>query len=459
MTATATPVLMPRPEMTRGVRFAMYAIVGIMLIAVTEEFARPVTDQLAHSGTWSIALGWSVPIMAAGLGGVFSERAGIVNIGLEGMMILGTWFGAWGALEFGPWLGILIGVVAGAVGGLLHAVATVGFGVDHIISGVAINIMAPGITRYLSGEFFDGLEGGGITQSPRVDDLGGFTMPVLAGGPFYPRGPNSPDVLGRIESWDWFFFSDAAGILRGFFFNISWGTLIAFALIPLSVWLLWRTSLGLRLRSCGEHPVAADSLGVNVYRYKYIAVTVSGALAGFGGAFLAIELTGIYRENQTNGRGFIGLATVIFGNWKPVGMAIGSFLFGVIEVLLLRQEAAAHAMLLLVSMVLILLAMRSFMSNPVSRYWRSHKEISIGSTGVEIRMRKALRERFAVIHASQVYAVLAVAMFLWYIFTDNVPKELPDVVPHFTVLLVLVIFATRLRAPAADGMRYRRGQQ
>ena len=453
MTATATPVLAPRPEMTRGMRIAMYAIVAIMLIAITEEFARPVTDQLTHSGTWSIALGWSVPIMAAGLGGVFSERAGIVNIGLEGMMILGTWFGAWGALEFGPWWGIVIGIAAGAVGGLLHAVATVGFGVDHIISGVAINIMAPGITRYLSGEFFDGLEGGGITQSPRVADWGDFTLPILAGG------ADTPDVLGRIESWDWFFFSDVAGILRGFFFDISWMTLIAYAMIPLAVWLLWRTSFGLRLRSCGEHPVAADSLGVDVYRYKYIAVTISGALAGFGGAFLAIELTGIYRENQTNGRGFIGLATVIFGNWKPVGMAIGSFLFGVIETLLLRQEAAAHAMLLLVAMVLILMAMRAIVNDPVTRYWRSHEEVPIGSTGVEIRMRKGLRERFAVIHVSQVYAILAVAMFLWYIFTDNVPKELPDVVPHFTVLLVLVIFATRLRAPAADGMRYRRGQQ
>ena len=453
MTATSAIDMEASPQMTRGVRITLYAIVAIMLIAITEEFAVPATNQLTHSGTWSIALGWSVPIMAAGLGGVFSERAGIVNIGLEGMMILGTWFGAWGALEFGPWWGIVIGIVAGAVGGLLHAIATVGFGVDHIISGVAINIMAPGITRYLSGEFFDGLEGGGITQSPRVADWGDFSLPILAGG------GDTPDVLGRIESWDWFFFSAVAGIARGFFFDISWMTLIAYALIPLSVILLWRSSFGLRLRSCGEHPVAADSLGVDVYRYKYIAVTISGALAGFGGAFLAIELTGIYRENQTNGRGFIGLATVIFGNWKPVGMAIGSFLFGVIETLLLRDEAAAHAMLLLFAMVLILLALRAIFNDPVSRYWRSHSEIPIGSTGVDMRVRKGWRERLAVIHVSQVYGVLAVALFLWYIFTENVPKELPDVVPHVTVLLVLVIFATRLRAPAADGMRYRRGQQ
>lgn len=453
MTAVSTPDMETLSQLTRRARIVMYAVVAVMLIAITEEFAVPATDQLTHSGTWSKALAWSVPIMAAGLGGVFAERAGIVNIGLEGMMIFGTWFGAWGALEFGPWWGIIVGILAGAVGGLLHAIATVGFGVDHIISGVAINIMAPGITRYLSGEFFDGLEGGGITQSPRVADWGDFTVPILAGG------ADTPDVLGRIESWDWFFISSIAGILRGFFFEISWMTLIAYMMIPLAVWLLWRTSFGLRLRSCGEHPVAADSLGVDVYRYKYIAVTISGALAGFGGAFLVIELTGIYRENQTNGRGFIGLATVIFGNWKPVGMAIGSFLFGVIETLLLRDDAAAHAMLLLFAMVLVLLALRAIVNDPVARYRRSHKAVPIGSTGVEMHMRKALRERLAVIHVSQVYAGLAVLLFLWYIFTENVPKELPDVVPHFTVLLVLVIFAARLRMPAADGMRYRRGQQ
>lgn len=458
MTVLSVSPLDAGPQMSRSTRIALYAIVGVMLIAVTEQFATPATDELSSSGTWAIALGWSVPIMAAGLGGIFSERAGVVNIGLEGMMILGTWFGAWGALEFNPWWGIVIGAAGGAAGGLLHAVATVTFGVDHIISGVAINIMAPGITRYLSDQM-PREEGWGITQSPITGNVGKFTMPVFAGGPLYPGGSNSPDVLGRIESWDWFFVSNVAGILRGLMSGVSWITLIAYAMIPIAVWLLWRTAFGLRLRSCGEHPVAADSLGVNVYRYKYYAVIISGALAGFGGAFLAVELTGIYRENQTNGRGFIGLATVIFGNWKPVGMAIGSFLFGIADTLQLRERSAMHAVLLLIAMVLLILALRAILNDPVARYWRAYHEVPIGITGVDVRIKRKWADRLAEFHVSQVYLALAVVTFIWYISTDNVPVQLPKVVPHFTVLLVLVIFAARLRMPAADGMRYRRGQQ
>ncbi|MCY4104803.1 MAG: hypothetical protein OXG55_16325, partial [bacterium] len=134
----------PRPTDTpqdrqfqRRLRFAVIAVIGVALLALTEQFARPATDQLAHSTTWSIALAYAVPILMPAMGGIFSERAGVVNIGLEGMLILGTWFGAYGALEFGPWWGMLIGAAGGAIGGLLHAIATVSFGVDHIISGAA----------------------------------------------------------------------------------------------------------------------------------------------------------------------------------------------------------------------------------------------------------------------------------------------------------------------------------
>ena len=455
MTAVATRSFQSEFRMSRSTRIAVFAVIGVMLIAITEQFARPITDELSSSGTWAIALGWSVPIMAAGLGGLFSERAGVVNIGLEGMMILGTWFGAWGTLTFNPWLGMLIGAIGGALGGLLHAVATVTFGVDHIISGVAINIMAPGITRFLSDQM-PREDGWGLTQSPITGNVGKFTMPVLAGGPYYPRGPNSPDVLGRIESWDWFFVSNAAGITRGFLANISWMTLIAYAMIPIAVWLLWRTTFGLRLRSCGEHPVAADSLGVDVYRYKYIGVVISGALAGFGGAYLAVELTQIYRENQTGGRGFIGLSTVIFGNWKPVGMAVGSFLFGIADTLQLRDRPAAHAVLLLVAMVLALMAFRAFFSERTSRSLRTSGSMLTRSSGAETSMK--LRECLSNIQKSQIYGLTAIAMFLWYFFTDSVPVQLPKVVPYFTVLLVLLVFSTRLRMPAADGMRYRRGQ-
>ena len=177
----------------RWQRIALLSLILVLLIAVTEEFARIPTGAMSSSTTWTQALAYAVPVLMAALGGVFAERAGVVNIGLEGMLILGTWFGAWGALNFGPWWGILFGVGGGAAGGLLHAVATVGFGVDHIISGVAINLMAPGITRFLSDKVFSNREGGGITQSPSVDDAGSFSLPFLAGG------GGTSDLLGWIE--------------------------------------------------------------------------------------------------------------------------------------------------------------------------------------------------------------------------------------------------------------------
>src|SRR5688500_12188377 len=148
-------------------------------------------DGITNVSQMSTALELAVPIGLAGLGGLYSERAGVVNIGLEGMMILGTWFGAWGTLEWGPWVGVLVGLLGGAAGGLLHAIATVSFGVDHIISGVAINILAPGLARFLSTEVFNN-----PTQSPDVAGVGHFTMPLLAGGSFF--GADTPDVLGNI---------------------------------------------------------------------------------------------------------------------------------------------------------------------------------------------------------------------------------------------------------------------
>ena len=422
------PSWYPRPTDTprdrqfqRRLRFAAFAVIGVALLAITEQFARPATDQLANSTTWSIALAYAVPILMPAMGGIFSERAGVVNIGLEGMLILGTWFGAYGAMEFGPWWGMLIGAAGGAIGGLLHAIATVSFGVDHIISGAAILVMAPGITRFLSDKIFQGRPGGGITQSPRVEDVASFSIPFLAGG------AGTADALGRIESWDWFWISDAAGILRGFLWNVSWLTLIAYATVPISVWLLWRTSFGLRLRSCGEHPIAADSLGVDVYRYKYYGVVLSGAFAGYGGAFLVIELTGIYREGQTAGRGFIGLATTIFGNWRPVGAALGGLLFGFADTLQLRDRSAVHGLLLLVVLALGLLML-----------W--------------FLMKRNLR-------AAAGLAVAAGGFAVWHYATETVPKQFPQALPYITVLLVLLFYTSKLRMPAADGMRYRRGQQ
>ncbi len=404
----------------------MLAALGLVVVlSIVQGLARPETTDLLSAGTAESTLRRAVPILLAGLGGIWAERAGVVNIGLEGMMVLGTWFGAWGALEFGPWWGMAIGIAGGAGGGLLHAVATVGFGVDHIISGVAVNILAPATARFLSREFFAGRPGGGLTQSPRVESVGSVDFPFISGGDLF--GWTTPDLFGWINDQGWFLVSDTAALLSGITQNVSWATMVALALVPISVFLLWRTPIGLRIRASGEHPVAADSLGVNVYRMKFTAVVVSGGLAGFGGAFIAIEQTGIYRENQVQGRGFIGLATVIFGNWQPAGAFLGSLLFGFADALQLRDRTAVHALLLLVGMVLVALAIRAV---------------------VQRRLRPAV-----------LLAVASASVLWWYSVTEKVVSELPPITPHVATLLVLIFATNRLRMPAAIGLRYRRGQE
>jgi general nucleoside transport system permease protein len=226
-----------------------------------------------------------VPLYLAALGGIFNERSGVVNIGIDGMMIFGTWFGAWGALQWGPVGGLLLAVVAGTLVALIHAVATVAFRVDHIVSGVAINILAIGLPRFLSVAAY-----GQGTQSPRVDQLPTFSLPRL--------GEISPIVPLTL----------VLGVVAWFVLN--------------------RTVFGLRMRSAGENPRAAESLGVRVVVMRYAGVLVSGAFAGLAGGYLSIELVGLYREGMNQGRGFIALAAVILGNWSPIGAALACLLFG-----------------------------------------------------------------------------------------------------------------------------------
>ncbi|MFD5575645.1 ABC transporter permease, partial [Streptomyces cadmiisoli] len=169
---------------------------------------------------------------------------------------------------------------------------------------------------------------------PQVEPIAKITIPGLS------------DWMADLQGKHWFFISDLAGVIGGLVTEISLLTIVALLLIPATWWVLWRTSFGLRLRSCGENPIAAESLGVNVYKYKYIAVIVSGALAGLGGVYLSEVASPIYQEGQTGGRGYISLAAMIFGNWMPGGMAMGAGLFGFIDSLKLRGSAEnVHAML------------------------------------------------------------------------------------------------------------------
>ncbi|GAA2405700.1 ABC transporter permease [Streptomyces pulveraceus] len=427
MSATATSTPPPAaPEVSGGkggrTRLSfpvVLLIIAGVLLALSAVRAITGAQDVTSAGQISAALAMAVPIGLAGLGGLWAERAGVVNIGLEGMMILGTFFGAWAGWQTNPWLGVLAGVVGGMLGGLLHAVATVTFGVDHIISGIAINILALGFTTYFAKLWFNSGEaaakGGSPKQSPPADDITSVTVPGLS------------DWLHSIEKHHWFFVSDLAGVLGGLVTNVSLLTIVAIVLFVLTFFVLWKTSFGLRLRSCGENPIAAESLGVNVYTYKYIAVIVSGGLAGLGGAFLSLVTSHIYNEGQTGGRGYIGLAAMIFGNWRPGGLAMGAGLFGFADALQLRNGGeSVHALLLLLVVVLAVLAA-----------WKLYRKSFV--QGV-------------------VSAVIAAAVLVWYLGTDTVPTEFVSATPYVVTLLVLSLSAQRLRMPKADGMRYRKGQ-
>ena len=400
-------------------------LLGLVILMLSAVRSITGASDLTSSGTYSAALRLAVPILLAGLGGLYAERTGVVNIGLEGMMILGTWFGAWGGVEFGAWWGVVLGILGGAMGGLVHAVATVSFGVNQIVSGVAVNILAAGVTRFLSVIAFTG-HGGGATQSPQVtSNLPNLTVPVLAGGE--PFGWQSPDLLGWFERQHWFLVSDVAALFRGFMAELSILTVITLLLVPATYFFLWRTRLGLRMRSAGENPVAAESLGVPVYTMKYVGVLISGALAGLAGAFLVLEAAGIYREGQTGGRGFIGLAAMIFGNWRPTGVAAAAGLFGYAESLNLRSAQAVHALLLFVAIALLGLAIWYLIRGRIS--------------------------------AGVLAGAIGVLVFMWYTVTEDVPRQFIFITPYVATLLVLAVASQRLRPPAADGLPYRRGQQ
>jgi simple sugar transport system permease protein len=380
-------------------------------------------SDLTSTGTASAALLLSVPIVLAALGGLFSERSGVVNIGLEGMMIMGAWAGGYIGSQHGPWAGLFAAIVFGSIGALVHAIATVTFGVDHVVSGVAINIIAAGLVRYLSTLLYQGGSWQGPSQSPGIESIPVNGLPVLSGGQYF--GWKSPDLLGSLASHNWFFISDLASILRGLTGDVSYVTVVAISFVPLAYFILWRTAFGLRLRSAGEAPVAAESLGVNVYAMKYAGVLISGGFAGLGGGFLAIVAASNYQENQVAGGGYIGLAALLFGNYRPGGLLAGASLFGFADALQLRDSAAIHALLLFIFVILLFVAFRKF---------KSGKMVSGG-----------LSLGFA-------------AFTLWFYFAvDELPGQLVTMTPYIATILVMALASQRLRMPAADGIPYRRG--
>ena len=388
-------------------------VAALFLIISLVESLTGATD-ISSPGTSGATLRFAIPLLMAGLGGLWAERAGVINIGLEGMMIVGTWTAAWFGYLHGPLMGFVAAAIFGLASGFFHAILTVKIGIDQAVSGLAINLIAAGGARYLSGIFFPPV-GGDRTVSPPVDSFPTFTIPVIA------------PVLESIDKQNIFFISNLAGVLHGLTKDVSLVTIALLLLVPLTSWILWRSKFGLRMRFSGENPMAAESLGINVYRIRYIAISVSGMLASLGGAYLALVASSVYREGQTAGRGFIGLATVIFGNWRPGGVFAGSLLFGFTDALRVRQNESVMSLVMVAGIVA--LALSIYYS--ISRRWKP----------------------------GAIAAVIALVTFWIHQRVDVIPQEFVTVFPNFATLIVLTFLAQRLTPPAMAGMPYRRGTE
>jgi ABC-type uncharacterized transport system permease subunit len=303
---------------TRGVgRIAWFAIVlsvlGVGLgYAATLSGAAKLDSVVVWSALFAATLRYATPLTFAAIGGMFSERSGVVNIGLEGMMLMGAFFAILAADKLNSWwAGLAAAILAGGLTALIHAFVSISLRADQIVSGTAINFLALGVTGYFFIDVYgdQGTPGEGIPRIPDVnlDFLG--SIPVA--------GNFLEDVFGHLNLMIW----------------------LSFVLLIVSYFVMFRSPIGLRLRSVGEHPRAADAVGINVYATRYAAVVVSGMLAALGGAYLSIGFLGSFNENMTAGRGFIALAALIFGNWRPFGAFGAALLFGFSQALAPRLAA------------------------------------------------------------------------------------------------------------------------
>jgi simple sugar transport system permease protein len=282
--------------LTRGLRRPGWTAIGFGIVGIglgilaTRASGGNLDQVVVWSALLSATLVWATPLTFTAIGGMFCERSGVVNIGLEGMMLAGAFFAALGADKFGNWeMGLVVAAVAGAGFAAVHAVMAIHLRADQVVSGTAINFLALGVTGYFFIDVYG--ENGTPGNMPRIPDV-------------------HVSFLGSV------------------FGNLNLMIWVSFAFLILAHITLFHTPIGLRIRSVGEHPRAADTVGISVYGTRYAAVILSGVLAGLGGAYLSIGYLGSFSENMTAGRGFIALAAVIFGNWRPFGAFAAALLFG-----------------------------------------------------------------------------------------------------------------------------------
>jgi general nucleoside transport system permease protein len=304
-------------------------LAAILAVVSTQSGEANLERVFVWSALIAAMLRFATPLVFAAMGGILCERSGVINIGLEGMMLMGAFFGIFAADQLGSWfLGALAGMAAGGVLAVVHAVFSIALRADQVVSGFAVNFLALGITGYVFIAHYG--DQGTPGDVPRVPEL---TLPLIEDLDFFGTAIGSASVL----------------------------TWVALLLVPLLALYLFRTASGLRLRSVGEKPRAADSVGVPVLRTRYLAVIASGLLAGLGGVYLSVGLVGSFNENMTDGRGFIALAAVIFGSWRPGGALAAALLFGFSSAVAQRLPAFSESLAVLFQalpyvLVLIVLA-------------------------------------------------------------------------------------------------------
>jgi ABC-type uncharacterized transport system permease subunit len=289
----------PRGERKLGYYAIVLGILGTIGALWLQGKDAATLESILTAGVLASTLRFATPLAFAAIGGIFSERSGVVNIGLEGMMLTGAFFGIWGTVWSGSWLvGLLMAMLFGGLLALIHAFFSIHLRADQIVSGFAVNFLALGLTGYLYSSIYPGGIQGEVSRVPNIN------LDFLSGIP----------AIGDF--------------LEGVFGHLNLLVWLMFATVILAYVVLFKTPIGLRIRSVGEHPKAADTVGISVYGVRYAAVVTSGILAALGGAFLSIGFVGSFAENMTSGRGFIALAAVIFGKWRPGWAFAACLLFG-----------------------------------------------------------------------------------------------------------------------------------
>jgi ABC-type uncharacterized transport system permease subunit len=356
----------------------------------------------------------ATPLVLAALGGLYSERSGVINIALEGLMLAGAFTAA--SVTFyahSPWVGLGAAIFAGAAVAFVIALACIRFKADQVVTGTGINILFIGLPAVLSGALF--LSSGSTPQIPKEN-----TLPTL-----------SHLLPGFMPQWR---------ILT----DVSVISLLAVVLVLVTSYVLYRTPFGLRLRAVGENPEAADAAGVGVNRMRYVGVILSGALAGIGGAYLSIGQSSLFTRNMTAGRGFIALAALIFGKWRPVQTMLACLLFGFADAVTIQLQGVP------VSIEFILKTLIGV--GLVLLIWLIAHQFSV------LKQRSAIKLATTLVVAAIAWPICN-GIINYYLrargnWSLEIPVQFIQMIPYVVTIVVLAGFIGQSRAPRALGIPY-----